>query len=131
MSDDVVATGQRLLEREYQVPFTVDLGLSTLQGVLGLSAAGVMVEWREYDIFDSPKGPLSNMELPWQLLAEVEYQQRWFGTKVLVSCLSASALRAFPLPAGNLNVLACTIKRRHRRQAEAWAAEVNLRLVSR
>jgi len=113
----------------YQLPFSIDLGMSSVQGALGLAAEGIRVEWREYDLLENPRGALNELVLAWSAIRSVEYRPGLFGAKVLVSCTSASALGNFPLPAGSLNLLACSVKRRYRGQAELFSAEAGLRLA--
>jgi hypothetical protein len=40
------------------VPFIVDLGLSTVQGILRLENDGVVIDWRPYTMLDEPPAEL-------------------------------------------------------------------------
>ena len=110
------------------VPFNMDLGMSTIQGVLRLEPAGVAVELREFILLDAPKGDLQSISAPYDLLADAVYGKR-VGGRLVVTVKEASAFRSLPLPAGAITRLIVRVKRRDREAAALWAAEAALRVV--
>lgn len=111
------------------IPFSLDLGLSTVQGVLRLEQTDLVVEWRRYDLFDAPQGNLESLRVPYTRLARVEFQRRAVGSKLLIEANGASAFSTLPLPSGEIATLRATIKRKHRSLAPGWAAEAGLRIA--
>lgn len=53
------------------VPFIVDLGLSTVQGILRLEDDGVAIDWRPYTMLDEPAGELSTIVIPYGQLESI------------------------------------------------------------
>ena len=111
------------------IPFSLDLGLSTIQGVLRLERTDLVIEWRRYDLFDSPQGELESLRVPYARLRRVDFQRRPVGSHVLIQADGASAFATVPLPSGEITTLRATIKRRHRSDALGWAAEAGLRVA--
>jgi hypothetical protein len=88
-----------------------------------------VIEWRRYDLFDAPQGDLESLRVAYTELAGVEYRRRPVGSKIIVSAKSAATFSPLPLPAGEITTLPVTIKRKHRGDAAAWAAEAALRVA--
>ena len=111
------------------IRFDIDLGLNTLKGILTLRSAELSVEWRRYDLFDAPVGPLESISIPLSDLAAVSVRRRVRRPIVEVTALAASTFAPMPLPAGDLAVLRARVSRADRDQAEAWGAEASLRIA--
>ncbi len=111
------------------IPFSLDLGLSTIQGVLRLERTDLVIEWRRYDLFDSPQGELESLRVPYTRLLRVDFQRRAVGSVIRIQADGASAFSTLPLPSGEITTLRATIKRRHRSDAQGWAAEAGLRVA--
>jgi hypothetical protein len=111
------------------IRFDIDLGLNTLKGVLTLRAKELGVEWRRYDLFEAPVGPLESISVPFADLAEVSVRRRPLRPTIQVIAHSASTFGPMPLPAGDLATLRAKVARADRGQAEAWGAEANLRVA--
>lgn len=111
------------------IRFDIDLGLHTLKGVLTLRDKELGVEWRRYDVFEAPVGPLEVLVVPLADLAAVRVRRRTFKPVVEVRANSASTFGPMPLPAGDLSVLRVRVARADRKQAEAWGAEAALRIA--
>ena len=111
------------------IPFSVDLGVTTAQGVLRLEADGLAVEWRIYNLMDAPQGDLQSIHVPYADLEAVDYRGRLASASVTIVARRPSAFADFPLPAGSIATLKTRVKRRHRRAAEAWCAEAGLRIA--
>lgn len=113
------------------VPFIVDLGLSTVQGILRLEDDGVAIDWRPYTMLDEPAGELSTLVIPYGQLESAEYGKRVGRGRITLTSRSAAAFKGFPLPNGSIATLAATIKRANRSAAELWCAETTLRIAER
>ncbi|TVQ28859.1 MAG: hypothetical protein EA382_01055 [Spirochaetaceae bacterium] len=111
------------------IPFVLDLGLSTVQGVLRLERTDLVIEWRRYDMFESPQGDLQSLRVPYSRLERVEFQRRAVASRLVIHADGASAFSTLPLPAGEITTLRATIKRKHRSDAPGWAAEAGLRIA--
>ena len=111
------------------IPFSVDLGMSTLQGILRLERQDLVIEWRRFDLFDNPQGDLESIRVPYTSLERVTYEKRLAGGRVSITANSASAFAGMPLPSGTISTLRATIKRRDRDDAPGWAAEAGLRVA--
>jgi hypothetical protein len=114
---------------QYTLPFHMEPGMNELHGTLGLGEQTLTIEWRLYDLFESPKGDLQSLVLHVNTLVAAEFRKGVFGGTLRLTFRSASAISRIPLPTGQLNELRCIIKRRHRRDAELWSAEANLRIA--
>lgn len=111
------------------VPFYVDLGLSTVQGVLRLEKTHLAIEWRTFDVLGSPTNRLKGISIPYEKLERIEYRKRLGRAKVEVHTSTPTSFQGFPLPEGSITTLSAAIKRRNRTDAEYWAAEATLRLA--
>jgi len=111
------------------IPFVLDLGITTVQGILRLEPRDLVIEWRRYDILDAPQGDLESLRVPYVRLDSVDFQRRAVGSKLIVTAKSASTFSALPLPAGEITTFRATIKRKYRGDAPAWAAEAGLRVA--
>ncbi|MFP4378223.1 MAG: hypothetical protein ACLFP4_14355 [Spirochaetales bacterium] len=111
------------------IPFVLDLGLSTVQGMLRLEPRDLVIEWRRYDLLDTPQGDLESLRVPYARLDSVDFQRRAVGSKLIVTARSASTFSPLPLPAGEITTFRATIKRKYRGAAPAWAAEAGLRVA--
>lgn len=111
------------------IPFVLDLGLSTVQGMLRLEPRDLVIEWRRYDLLDAPQGELESLRVPYARLDGVDFQRRAVGSKLIVTAKNASTFSALPLPAGEITTLRATIRRKHRGDAPAWTAEAGLRVA--
>lgn len=112
------------------IRFDIDLGVNTLKGVLTLRANELCVEWRQYNLFDAPVGPLETLSVPLSDLATVSVQRKFRRRIIAVTANSASTFGPIPLPAGDLATLRAKVVRPDRNQAEAWAAEACLRIAN-
>ena len=111
------------------IRFDIDLGLNTLKGVLTLQTEVLYVEWRRYDLFDAPKGPLESISVPFTDLAAVSVRPKLRRPVIEITANSASTFGTMPLPAGDLAILRARVARSDRGQAEAWGAEACLRIA--
>ena len=111
------------------IRFDIDLGLKTLKGVFTLRTEELCVEWRRYDLFDAPVGPLESISVPLADLAAVRVRRRLRRPIIEVTANSASTFGPMPLPAGDLSILRVRVERSDRGQAEAWGAEAYLTLA--
>lgn len=111
------------------IPFVLDLGLVTVQGILRLEPRELVIEWRRYDLLDAPQGELESLRVPYPRLDSVDFQRRAVGSKLIVTAKSASTFSPLPLPAGEITTFRATIKRKYRDDAPAWAAEAGLRVA--
>ena len=111
------------------IKFDIDLGLNKLKGVLTLRPDELIVEWRRYDLFEAPVGPLDSISVPFTDLAAVLIKKRRRRPIVEVTARSASTFGAMPLPAGDLSVLRARVEKVDRDSAEAWGAEASLRIA--
>lgn len=111
------------------IRFDIDLGLNTLKGVLTLGRTDLSVEWRRYDLFEAPVGPLESLSVPLGELETVSVRRRLGRPMVEVVARSASTFAPMPLPAGDLTVLKARVAKPDRRAAEAWGAEASLRIA--
>jgi len=111
------------------IRFEVDLGLNSLKGVLTLRTEDLYVEWRRYDIFEAPVGPLEAIAVPLTDLAEVSVRRKILRPRIEVRANSASTFGPVPLPAGDLATLRAKVVRSDRGHAEAWGAEASLRIA--
>lgn len=111
------------------IRFDIDLGLHTLKGVLTLRDEQLGIEWRRYDVFDAPVGPLEALSVPFSDLAAVRVRRRTLKPILEVAAKSASIFGPMPLPAGDLTVLRVRVARADRKQAELWGAEAGLRIA--
>jgi hypothetical protein len=111
------------------IPFVLDLGLATVQGILRLEPDDLVIEWRAYDLFDAPKGDLASLRVPYACLESVDFQRRVAGSRLIVTAKSAASFSALPLPAGEITTFRATIRRKYRGDAPAWAAEAGLRIA--
>ncbi|MFW5777521.1 MAG: hypothetical protein ACOCZB_09580 [Spirochaetota bacterium] len=57
------------------IPFSVDLGVTTAQGVLRLEADRLAVEWRIYNLMDAPQGDLQSIQISYADLEAAEYRR--------------------------------------------------------
>ena len=80
--------------------FDIDLGLNNLKGVLTLRKKELGVEWRRYDLFDAPVGPLESIAVAFAELSRVSVARRIRRPVVEITALSASTFGPIPLPAG-------------------------------
>ena len=117
------------MRSDMTIRIDIDLGLSSLKGVLALKDTGLGVEWRQYDLFDAPKGPLESVIISLADLAGVKVRSRPFRPKLEITAKSASTFGKIPLPAGDLAILKAKGSRSDRSQAEAWGAEASLRIA--
>ena len=111
------------------IRFDVDLCLNTLKGVLTLRAEELCVEWRRYDLFDAPVGPLEAIAVPFTDLSAASVRRKVLRPIIDVRANSASTFGPIPLPAGDLATLRVRVARSDRGQAEAWGAEASLRIA--
>lgn len=111
------------------IRFTIDLGLNTLKGILTLRDSELGVEWRRYDLFDAPVGPLESLSIPLADLVGVSVKRRVRRPTIEVVATSASTFAPMPLPAGDLATLRARVERADRHEAEAWGAEASLRIA--
>jgi hypothetical protein len=111
------------------IPFSVDLGLSTIQGVMRLESDSLVIEWRTFDMLENPQGDLESLHIPYHRLVDVEYKKRVVGSRIVVTADSPSVFKSFPLPSGAITTLRATIKRANRSHAPGWAAEAALRVA--
>ena len=72
------------------IRFDVDLGLNSLKGVLTLRAEDLYVEWRRYDLFEAPVGPLEAIAVPLTDLAEVSVRRKRFRPIIEVKAISVT-----------------------------------------
>jgi hypothetical protein len=122
--------GEELSENQHpMVPFSIDLGISTVQGILSIHDKSLRLEWRIYDLLDAPKGSMQSVDLPIDRIEDIVLKHRLIGSRLTLVRKSAKDLEEFPLPAGSLNELKCSVKRKHRSSAELWAAELLMRLA--
>ena len=111
------------------IRFDIDLGVNTVKGVLTLHDAELCVEWRRYNLFDAPVGPLESMTVPYTDLDSVTVRRRFYRPTIEVMAKSASTFGKMPLPAGDLAILKARVDRKDRGNAEAWGAEAYLRIA--
>ena len=111
------------------VPFAIDLGLTTVQGILRLDDHGLAVEWRIFDLMGAPRGELESMVLPYERMTSVEYRKSVVGSRLEITTDRPDSLRSFPLPSGAITSLRVAVKRQYRDSAQALAAEAALRIA--
>ena len=111
------------------IPFTVDVGVSSVRGALRLDDSGIVIDWRRYDMLDSPKGPLHSTVIPLDQIADIDYKNRLVGGRLIVRTKTGAALGDFPLPAGDITRLSIWVKRSHKTDAGLLAAEATLRIA--
>lgn len=80
-------------------------------------------------MFDAPKGPMESIHIPFTSIETIGLKKRPWGTKLTVLCKSPRDLQNFPLPAGSLNELVCSVRKKHLQQAEMFAAESLLKVA--
>ena len=107
----------------------IDLGLNKLKGILTLQSDALRVEWRRYDLFDAPVGPLDSIVVPLTDLSAVSVQRKFLRPVIEITANSASTFGTMPLPAGDLATLRAKVVRADRERAEAWGAEAYLRIA--
>lgn len=107
----------------------IDLGLSKLKCILTLQSDELRVEWRRYDLFDAPVGPLDSITVPFTDLAAVSVQRKVRRPVIEITANSASTFGQMPLPAGDLATFRAKVVRSDRDRAEAWGAEAYLRIA--
>ena len=103
--------------------------MNTVKGVLTLYGEELGVEWRRYNLFDAPVGPLESITVPFTDLDSVTVRRRVYRPTIEVTAKSASTFGKMPLPAGDLATLKAKVERKDRRKAEAWGAEAYLRIA--
>jgi len=96
------------------IPFVLDLGITTVQGILRLEPRDLVIEWRRYDLLDAPHGDLESLRVPYARLDKVDFHRRAVGSRLIIVAKSASAFSALPLPAGEITTFRATIKRKYR-----------------
>ena len=111
------------------IPFSLDLGMSTLRGILRLERHDLVIEWRRFDIMDNPQGDLESIRVPYTSLERVTCEKRLVGARVSITAGSASAFAGLPLPNGEISTLRAAVKRSDRADAPGWAAEAGLRIA--
>lgn len=111
------------------IPFEVDLGLSTVQGILRLEERHVAIDWRRYDLLGAPQGELDTVTIPYAEIDDIAFRKRLGGATIILSTKQATSLSRFPLPQGDINALRASVKRTNRSNAEVWAAEATLRVA--
>ena len=112
-----------------KIRFDIDLGLNKVKGVLTLREKDIEVEWRRYDLFEAPVGPLESISVPFTELVSVDVKRKVGRPVVEVTAKSASVFGTMPLPAGNLDTLRAKIAKQDKGHAEAWGAEAYLRIA--
>lgn len=111
------------------VPFQVDLGLQTVQGILRLEKNQLAIQWRVFDLLGAPTGDLKGIEVPYNHLDKIDCRKRLGGAKLEIVARSPTSFGEFPLPEGSITTLPASIKRRNKADAELWAAEATLRIA--
>ncbi|AHC16664.1 hypothetical protein L21SP2_3326 [Salinispira pacifica] len=114
---------------QYMLPFYMEPGMNELHGTLGLGDNSLCIEWRLYDLFESPKGELESLIFDVNKLVSANFRKGLFGGTLRLVFTSSSVISRIPLPTGQLNEMRCIIRRKHRREAELWTAELNLRIA--
>ena len=118
-----------ILRRMNSIPFSMDLGVSSVRGMLRLEDTGLIVEWRSFDLFGASAGTLVQVTVPYRDLAGVELKRRLFGARLVITAHRASAFEKIPLPSGDIATIKVNIPRSRRRDAPGFAAEAELRIV--
>jgi|APSaa5957512622_1039677.scaffolds.fasta_scaffold199511_1 hypothetical protein len=111
------------------IRFDVDLGIHTLKGVCTLKTGELIVEWRRYNAFEAPVGPLESISIPLTDLAAVSVKRGMLRPTLTITANSASVFGTIPLPAGDLSAFRVKVARADRGTAEAWGAEAGLRIA--
>jgi hypothetical protein len=111
------------------IRFDIDLGVNTAKGVFTLHDDELCVEWRRYNLFDAPLGPLESTTVPYTDLDSVTVRRRFYRPTIEVTAKSASTFGTMPLPAGDLATFKARVDRKDRGKAEAWGAEAFLRIA--
>jgi hypothetical protein len=111
------------------VRFDIDLGFNTLRGVLTLHPDHLQVEWRRYDMMETPVTELESIAVPYTDLDAVAVRRSVLRPTIRITAKKASTFAPIPLPAGDLAILRAKIARTDRRLAEAWEAEAGLRIA--
>jgi hypothetical protein len=111
------------------VPFRLDLGVSSVQGVMRLEKEQLAIDWRLYNAFDAPKGGVQSIAIPYSRIESIDYKGGFFGARLIVTVDTPAAFGDFPLPSGNIATLRAAVKRPDRSTARAWAAEAALRAI--
>ncbi len=111
------------------VPFILEVGVNSVRGAIRLEDAGVVVDWRRFDMLDSPKGPLQSIAIPLDQIVDIDYKKRLGGGRIVIHTKTPAALGDFPLPAGDITTLNVMVKRSHKTDAGLLAAETTLRIA--
>lgn len=111
------------------IRFDIDLGLNTLKGVLTLRSEEMGIEWRRYDLFDAPVGPLESISVPFADLADITVRKKMRRPTIEIIANSASTFGPIPLPAGDLATFRAKVARADRGKAESWGAEASLKIA--
>ncbi len=111
------------------IHFDIDLGTNSLKGIFTLKAADLFVEWRRYNLFDAPVGPLESLSIPYVDIEDVSVRRKVRRPLIEITAKKASTFGSIPLPAGILSVLSAKVARSDRGKAEGWGAEAYLRVV--
>lgn len=111
------------------IPFEVDLGTSSVQGIVRLEKTHLVVEWRTFNLFGAPKDELAAIEVPYDQLDSVECEKRLGGARLVIMARSAASFGRFPLAQGTITTLKANVKRKHKSDAEVLAAEATLRIA--
>lgn len=112
------------------IHFEIDLGTNTLKGILTLEAAALFIEWRRYNLMDTPVGPLESLSVPYTDLEDISVVRRKVRRPLIeIIAKKASSFGSMPLPAGKISVLKARVARSDRSKAEGWGAEAYLRVA--
>lgn len=109
--------------------YSIELGTNLLKGVLTSSDEGLRVEWRRYDLMETPREPLKSLTVGWSDLLSVSIRKRPWRPRIDITAKEASAFGDMPLPAGDLSTLSAKVERIDRNRAAAWAADATLRIA--
>ena len=109
--------------------FTLDLGIDYLRGIIRLEAAGIVVEWRRFNMLDAPVGELDSILIPYTEIDSVSFKKRFVGSTLAIRVKRPAALGALPLPGGEITLLKASVPRAHRGGAALLVAEAELRAI--
>ena len=111
------------------IGFDMDLGVNTLKGMVTLRDTELWVEWRRYDLFGAPVGPLETLSVSYSDLAAIKVRRKFFRPVIEITANSASTFGPMPLPAGDLTTFKARAVRADREKAAHWGAEAYLRIA--